>query len=88
MEKGKHIMFVPGPSKPKTKTWAIHSIDQPGIQLGWVCWYGHWRKYGFFPDAQTVFEQDCLRDIAAFIEKKTREHMLAKKSTAKSLPGA
>ena len=42
--------------------------------IGAVSWFGRWRKYCFFPAAETVYEQDCLRDIAAFCEQKTTEH--------------
>lgn len=73
VEVGKHIRFVPGPDKPKTKTWMVES-NESGCVLGWIAWYSQWRTYGFFPDADTVFEEDCLRDIADFCERKTIEH--------------
>jgi len=36
------------------------------------------RKYSFFPSNSTVFEEDCLRDIAMFVQHKTQEHKLKK----------
>ena len=36
--------------------------------LGMVTWYGAWRRYAFHPEALTVFESQCLRDIAAFCD--------------------
>lgn len=38
-----------------------------------VKWYGGWRKYAFFPYADTLFEQDCLRDIAKMLDEVTEE---------------
>ncbi len=58
----------------KTRTWAVLPKAQPGAVLGRVEWYPGWRKYVFAPEADTVYEQDCLRDIAAFCEQQTREH--------------
>lgn len=64
----------------KTKTWWVRSEDGQDF-LGEVKWYAPWRKYAFYPAAITIFEQDCLRDIASFIEEKTKEHR-AKKASA------
>jgi hypothetical protein len=73
IEFGKHLKFVPGPPKPKTKTWwVVNRYDD--IHLGWVAWFPRWRKYSFFVKPDRVFEQDCLRDIADFVERKTKEH--------------
>ena len=71
----KWIRFDAGPpsASGKTATWTILTIDGAMV-LGEVRWYGPWRKYTFYPRSETVFEQDCLRDIAAFIEAHTREH--------------
>lgn len=57
----------------KTKAWRVVNT-QHGAFLGWVKWWGGWRRYCFFPGDGTIFEQDCLRDIAEFCEAKTREH--------------
>ena len=44
---------------------------QGGGALGTVRWYAPWRKYAFFPRPDTLYEQDCLRDIATFCENET-----------------
>jgi len=63
-----------GPSDSgRTHTWSVRSI-QGNIYLGAVKWFGQWRRYAFYPDEATVFEQDCLRDIAAFCETQTTGH--------------
>ena len=48
--------------------------------IGLVHWYGPGRKYCFFPIAETVFEQVCLREIAAFCEDQTKLHRESKKT--------
>lgn len=57
----------------KTRMWTIQARDG-GSYLGHVKWFGRWRKYCFFPAPECVFEQTCMREIADFIETKTREH--------------
>lgn len=56
----------------KTKLWDVLAKD--GDRLGRVQWYAPWRKYVFLPNNHCVFEQDCLRDIATFVEKETLKH--------------
>lgn len=68
----------------KTREWAVVAKEQ-GLAIGAIQWYGPWRKYVFTARPNTVFEQDCLRDIAKFIEEKSREHYAALK-TAKAVP--
>lgn len=61
----------------KTGRWHVLSTESGDI-LGHVKWFGRWRRFAFFPEAETVFEQDCMRDIAEFIEARTKEHRAAK----------
>lgn len=71
---GTHIEFVPsGPSATgKTFTWIVEPKDGGGL-LGIVKWFSRWRKYSFYPEPRCLFEQTCLREIAEFIEDRTRE---------------
>lgn len=57
----------------KTLRWDVQPTDG-GQSIGYVAWYGPWRKYTFSPQPNTVFEQQCLRDIADFCERATTEH--------------
>lgn len=59
---------------PKTVTFYVQTKSAIPEVIGEIKWYGCWRKYCFFPEYDTVYEQDCLRDIAAFCEEKTAEH--------------
>lgn len=76
MTEGKFIRFetmIPVSVSRKTGRWFVTS-KREGDHLGVIEWYGPWRKYIFAPEPFTVFEQVCLRDIAAFVEARTQEH--------------
>src|SRR5271166_3300384 len=57
----------PRPAPIKTKLWYVVTKDR-GSYLGEIRWHSPWRKYVFYPSETSLFEEDCLRDIAAFIE--------------------
>jgi len=67
----------PIPPGQKTKRWLVETEDG-NLTLGTVKWYGAWRCYSFFPSPATLFEQQCLRDIADFVAKATAEHKSAR----------
>jgi len=71
----KWIDIVPALPNKKTNVWHVNSKDSTRwFNLGVIKWFGRWRKYCFFPSLDTVFEEDCLRDISEFIERATKEH--------------
>ncbi len=52
----------------KTRVFIVLA-KQDGILLGRIAWFGRWRKYVFYPESGgCIFETDCLRDIAAFLD--------------------
>ena len=61
------------PFKGKTLQWAVIS-KAGGIELGRIKWYTPWWQYAFFPIRGTLYEEDCLRDIAGFLEAHTTFH--------------
>lgn len=63
---------VARPSRTKTKRWEVHNTR--GDLLGRVMWLSGWRKYVFAPVFPTSFEEDCLRELASFVEARTREY--------------
>ena len=76
-------MLCDGPSESgKTERFTVVAT-QGDVFLGRIAWYGRWRKYAFEPFRDTVFEQDCLRDIADFCEAKTKEHRAVRKAAMK-----
>ncbi len=50
-----------------TNIWEIRSVHTE-VLLGQISWYSAWRRYAFFPDSGTVYDADCLREIAKFIQ--------------------
>lgn len=40
--------------------------------LGSIFWFKKWRKYVYQPNENTIYEEICFRDLAAFLEEKTR----------------
>lgn len=65
---GRWIRFALGPKQnPKTSIWLVIAKDGD-MPLGEIRWWGRWRKYAFFPNPETLYENTCLRDIAEFIE--------------------
>lgn len=52
-----------------------------GTLLGQVKWYGAFRKYSFFPEANIVFEETCLKDIASFLAQLMLERKLQKQNS-------
>ena len=57
-----------------TGATSVWSVKKGQITLGKIAWFSSWRKYAFFPEPNTVFEEDCLRDIADFCEQQTDIH--------------
>jgi len=51
----------------KTKKFEVLTKDFDSIKLGEVRWFGRWRQYAFFPNANTVFEKQCMQDITDFL---------------------
>jgi hypothetical protein len=69
-----YLNFIPAgvSASGKTKLWGIQSLG--GNVLGMVSWFAAWRKYTFSPEHGTIFDPSCLREIADFVEAKTKEH--------------
>ena len=77
MALAKWIKFSEMPQTGKTKRFAIYPKDQ-ALAIGHVLWYGAWRKFCFFPNERTVYEEQCLRDIAEFCEQQTADYKQSK----------
>ena len=69
----KWIDFVEVPAPGVTKRWEVRA-KRGDVWLGFVAWSNGWRKYALQPSGRTEWEQDCLRDVANFIEAQTRDH--------------
>lgn len=84
------IKFEEVAPKKKTRVWLVMPTkcdDLAGaLPIGAVAWYGPWRKYSFFPAPGSVFEQDCLRQIAEFCEGQTKAHKTLAQTSPPSVP--
>lgn len=74
---------IPG-TNGKTRQWNVFAKDGQ-VLLGMVKWWSPWRRYVFIPATDTLFEQDCLRDIAAAIEEATTAVRSTWKRTSRSV---
>lgn len=76
---GKWIEFERYPPKEgmKTSLWIVKTKED-SVSLGLIKWFSRWRTYAFFPANGTVYEDDCLRDIAEFIEARMLERKIEK----------
>lgn len=70
MPKYIRFAFINQSDSGKTKIWEVMTVDGQTV-LGSVKWFGRWRKYSFAPASDTVFEEQCLRDIADFCQEQT-----------------
>lgn len=51
------------------KTRKVNVVSKKhGFSLGLIQFYGRWRQFVFIPASETVFNKDCLRDIAVFLD--------------------
>lgn len=65
----KFLKFTERPSLvTKTKNFLVHS-KKDNSALGEIHWYPSWKRYCFYPAANTIFDSKCLADIQNFIEK-------------------
>jgi len=76
IEHGTWIRFVPGPPRPRTRTWFVMTAS--GAQIGEIRWFPRWRCYGYWPTDGSVYEAVCLREIAEFCERATAAHKAAR----------
>lgn len=53
----------------KTKYWLVSCN---GIDLGHISFYSRWRQYCFHPDTETLYEKNCLREIADKCESESK----------------
>lgn len=79
MSSYKWITFEPQISTGKTKIFHCQNKEN-GSFLGVVKWYSPFRKYSFFPEINIVFETQCLKDIASFLDKSMLERKLEKQN--------
>ena len=73
------IEFVEEPAPGKTKRWTVLA-KRGRVPIARISWSTGWRCYVLQPGYPTEWEQDCLRDVAAFIERQTAGHKAGRKA--------
>lgn len=63
----------PKSDNKKTEIWEITDKNHTVI-LGYIKWHAAWRKYCFFPEGKTVWDNKCLQEVQEFVDEKMREH--------------
>ena len=69
--KGTFIFFYNHGSIEGRKTNSYSVMTLENIKLGQIKWFSNWRKYCFYPQQDTVYEEVCLKEIAEFIQQET-----------------
>ena len=73
------IEITEEPQVATTRRFEVKNIKS-GCLIGWVRWFGPFRSYAFLPCEGTVYEEDCLRDLASFVEGMTKSHKRKKRT--------
>lgn len=55
----------------KTPVLTIYSKE--GYNLGEIRWYGAWRKFCFYPNEDTIWDNKCLEEIVSFLNKYNKD---------------
>jgi hypothetical protein len=66
----------------KTKVWKVENSND-GSYLGYVKWYGGWRRYVLslsVDNVPAIWSQDCLQDVSNFIKKQMDKRDVNKSS--------
>lgn len=79
MAKWVEFVEVSNPDR-QTKRWEVRAKRglEGSVWIGDVAWSTGWRRYVLLPGYPSQWEQDCLRDVAAFLEAQTRDHKAAR----------
>lgn len=55
------------------KTPIYHIETHEGIPLGEIKWYGAWRKFCFFPNKDTIWDNKCLSHVINFLDETNKD---------------
>lgn len=76
MAKYVHLVESPPPFPRKTKVFRVDSAVD-GTLLGFVQWRSGWRRYVFHPQLGTVFDFECLEELAGKLRELTSLHKMS-----------
>lgn len=61
------------PYNRKTPIYHIRPVRDDFVILGEIKWYGPFRKFTFYPEDGTVFDDKCLLEIVDFLNTINKE---------------
>lgn len=64
----------------KTKVWLVVN-EKKNFAVGYIKWYGGFRKYCFFPVNGTLYDSDCMQKIAEFLQDVNKKTYARQKTT-------
>jgi len=64
----------------KTRIWRIFNFHHNQV-VGWIKWYGGFRRYCFYTEEAAIYDNDCLRLVADFLEEQMKARKPAKQYT-------
>lgn len=81
VEQNEYFLILKKPLEPNRKTneYEIYNINTKNL-LGIVKWYGAWRKFCFFPSAETIWDDKCLSVLNSFIINLNKDYRKEKKN--------
>lgn len=56
----------------KTDFWNVYTKEGT-LLLGQIRWFSTFRQYSFYPQPNTVYEKQFMRDIANFMEEEMKK---------------
>jgi len=68
----KYITFKELPPLAKTRRWYV--IDKNDVPFAIIKWYGGWRRYVCYLQADCWVDSDCMRLVADFLDKVNAHH--------------
>ena len=68
MKSYKYITIYEIEQKPKTSVYCVDN-RRSGNKLATIKWYSAWRQYCFEPEINTIWNDECLKDIVNFLER-------------------
>lgn len=79
---GKYMTAYPEyVSGRKTLIYEIVNQKNEFIKLGYVKYNSRWRKYCFYPNDETVFDDKCLLEMINFLDYLNNARKIALKET-------
>ena len=74
MRKPEYLKFVEADSSwRKTRIVEVCTVSS-NVCLGVIQWHSTWRQYCFWPEAQTLYNTDCLSEISKEVFKMNADH--------------